>query len=584
MHLFCRYAVVLGILMGLLNVAAGSVLAQEDDDRIVITAEEIAGMKAVRMADVLNQVPGLKVGDTSVAIHGSYKVKVLVDGRPINDPTSSHGGVKWDMVSLENVEKIEILRGKGGLEYGDDAGGGVILITTKKIRQFSGNAKVYGGNHQTRSYSANCRIIRDFLDKDASGKGSFGGALSAAYDTTDGYKVNNDKEKWRAGAKIEYSPHDKAGFALSADHLEEEKGYSGTPDYPTPYSRAESRMSSYSLLAQVKSINAKTYFNDGWKHNTDTSKDLDKTLRVKHAGQHISTAFSTGQWGKLRCGAAFKWGQAGGTTIQDQEETALSVFGAQSIRVNNLPVTITAGLRGNFYSDFDDNINPEIKAGWQKKRWNLTLSYSRSSNTPSFHQRYNETSSMRPNPDLGMETADNYSLSVFTQIGPTLSGSVTLFYNELSDRITYVRSDDGTGRYENVGEVTYKGGDLSIKWKATDNLTFKTAYTYLEARDENTDLWLTAKARHKANAELFFTPTEKLSLVAGVDYCSEVYTRSDNSKSVPEYTIARLRGEYGFKRINIFGEIQNLTDKTYYYADGMLAPPRTWLAGMNWTF
>ncbi|HDM77613.1 MAG TPA: hypothetical protein ENG51_14250 [Deltaproteobacteria bacterium] len=69
-------------------------------------------MNVRKISDVLNQVPGVKAGDTFVSIRGSYKVKVLLDGRPINDPTSSHGSVKFDLVSPENVEKIEIYRGK----------------------------------------------------------------------------------------------------------------------------------------------------------------------------------------------------------------------------------------------------------------------------------------------------------------------------------------------------------------------------------------------------------------------------------------------------------------------------------------
>jgi len=86
-------------------------------------------MNVRKIADVLNQVPGIKAGDTSVAIRGSYKVKVMLDGRSINDPTSSHGSVKFDLISIETVEKNEIHKGKGALKYGDDASGGVILIS-----------------------------------------------------------------------------------------------------------------------------------------------------------------------------------------------------------------------------------------------------------------------------------------------------------------------------------------------------------------------------------------------------------------------------------------------------------------------
>lgn len=69
----------------------------DEGDTIVLTAEEIAAMKALKIGDILNNVPGVKAGDSSVSIHGSSKVKVFVDGRPINDPTSSHGGVNWQI-------------------------------------------------------------------------------------------------------------------------------------------------------------------------------------------------------------------------------------------------------------------------------------------------------------------------------------------------------------------------------------------------------------------------------------------------------------------------------------------------------
>ena len=562
-----------GIATIILNTAA-SASAQTEDGRIVITAEEISKMKALRMADVLNQVPGVKAGESSVGIHGSYKVKVLLDGRPINDPTSVHGGVKWDLIALENVEKIEILRGKGSLAHGDDASGGVILITTKKIQSFSGNVKVFGGNYDTQSYNANGRFT----------KKNFGGALSVAYDTTGGYKVNNDDEKRRAGAKLEYAIAESVDFAFSADHIEEEQGYSGTPDFPTPFSRVTSEMNSFSLLSRIKKVDAKTTFTGGLRHNTDVSRNLDQTLKVKNAGQDIHTSFDTGPWGNLDCGAAFAWGEAGGSTLSRQEESSVAFFGAQSIPLKRWPLTVTVGLRGNFYSEFDGSLNPEIKAAWQKKTWNANLAYSRANNAPSFHQRYNRTSSTRPNPDLGMEITDNYSLSLFSQLGDALSGSVTLFYNELFERITYVRGDDGFGQYQNIGQVTYQGVDLSLNWKITGNLTAKANYTYLEARDETNDLWLTAKPRHEASGELYFTPLEKLTLVANIDYSSKVYTRSDNSQSAPAYAIYGLRGEYLIKPFNLFGEVKNLTDETYYYVDGGLAPPQTWIIGVNWNF
>lgn len=62
-----RFLVLIAFMFGVSGVTS-AVAAQEDDGRIVITEQDIAAMKAVRMADVLNQAPGLKAGDASVAM------------------------------------------------------------------------------------------------------------------------------------------------------------------------------------------------------------------------------------------------------------------------------------------------------------------------------------------------------------------------------------------------------------------------------------------------------------------------------------------------------------------------------------
>jgi len=548
--------------------------ADTTGDRIVITSEQIARMKTRKMADVLNRVSGLKAGDSSVSIHGSHKVKVFLDKRPVNDPTSSHGGVRWDMVPIENIKKIEILKGSGSLKYGDDASGGVILITTRKTRDISGNVRVYGGNHETGKAGGNCRFST----------GRLGAFVSGSVYTTDGYKLNNDKKRKQAGAKIEFFPEEDTGIVLSADHMDEEKGMSGTADYPTPFSRKDSYMDSVSLSAHHENLRANTYFNEGEKHYTDVTRGVDSRLLVKKAGINADTDTPLGRWNDLNWGASAEWAQGTGTTLDRREETAISAFGSLSRRVSSLPVTITAGLRGNLYSDFDDSVNPELKLAWQKKSFRISAGYNRANNTPSFHQRYSQSSSKLTNPDLGMETSDNFTLSFTGQFTETVETGATLFYKRLEDRITYVRNSLGIGQYQNIGEASYKGIDIFWNWKVFDGLSFRAAYTYLDARDENTDLSLTAKARHKGNAEAIFSVFDDISIVTGFDASSEVYTRKDNSRTVPGYLVCNLRAEYTLGSFDLFSEVENLFDTEYYYVDGTIAPPLTWITGINWRF
>ena len=547
-------------------------LITEDSDTILLTAQEIRAMQALKIADVLNNVPGIKAGDSSVSIHGSYKVKVFVDGRPINDPTSNHGAINWDLVSPDDVARIEVLRGKGGLMYGQDAGGGVILITMRNGNRMSGNIKAYTGNQDTRNISTALNTS----------SGKFGFGASAGYETTDGYQRNNDKERFQGGLKLNLSPGETTSYVLSMDYLQDERGLSGQPDHPTPHSRKETRNTAYAFQADAGKWISKTHYNEGRRHNTDDSKGLDKTLRVGKFGQDLAATFKTTDRGDLNCGASFGWDRAAGTGFDDQEAFSVSLFAAQSLTWEKWNTTFTAGMRGSQHTTFEDSVNPEVKLVYKKPVWRITAAYSRTNNTPSFYQRYNETSSTRPNPDLDMEQADNYSLSYFATPHKAFTFSLTGFYNLLTDRITYVTGNDGTGQYRNFGDVLYTGGDAAFSLKLHPTLKIKGAYTYLDVKDQETGLWLPCKSRHAVNLTLYWQPLRPLNVVAVGKYASEVYRDTKNTKTVDAYTIADLRADYAFKRFSVFGEVRNVFDKTYYYADGLLAPPRTWVVGVNW--
>ena len=552
-----------------------SAQTEQDRGKIRISAREISEIKAVRMADILNRVPGVKAGETTVSIHGNYKVKVLLDGRPINDPTSSVNGVRWDLVSLENIDKIEILKGRGALEYGDDATGGVILISSRQADRLSGNLKGYGGNQSTAELSVNTSVAAR----------NFGISASGAWYQTEGYKVNNDKKRRRAGTKLSYTLDGDIDLTLSADVSRQEKGLSGTAAFPTPYSRQISDMASVSLAGKKGNNRLNAFFNEGKKHHTDASRDLDNLLRVRNSGLETATQVSFEHKGRLAAGSTLTWDQASGTTLADEkDESGAALFIVYSLKWPSLPLSVSTGVRGNLYSNFDNTINPEIKLSWQQGEFQAQGAYSRSNNLPSFYQRYARTSSKRISPDLTTETSDNFSLTLSHPLHKTVTLASTLFYNRLEDRITYVRSNDGTGKYQNIGKASYKGFDLSLNWNIHRRAALTSAYTYLEAKNETTGLWLTAKPRHKALLELSLTPIDRLSIITGAAFCGQVYNSTDNEKIISGYAIYHMRAEYTLGAFSLFTQINNASDTDYLYADGHTAPPRTWLLGTNWRF
>lgn len=107
----------------------------------IVTADEIRRMGASSIPDALRLVPGVQVGrinaaQESVAIRGfsgrhSDKLLVLIDGRTIYLPSFS--GVYWEEhdLMLENIERIEVIRGPGATLWGANAVNGIINIITK---------------------------------------------------------------------------------------------------------------------------------------------------------------------------------------------------------------------------------------------------------------------------------------------------------------------------------------------------------------------------------------------------------------------------------------------------------------------
>lgn len=548
--------------------------AMEESDKIVVTARDIEKMNVRTVPDLLNQIPGVTAGESSVSLRGSSMVKVILDGRTINDSTSGYRAVKWDMVCVNNIDRIEIYKGDGGVEFGDDSSAGVIYITTKKAKGSHGNLEAYGGNLGTGSCSMNYHHEVDPVTV----------GFSAGFEKTDGYRTNGDKEKKRAGIKLGYMLDENYEFSLSGDYFKEDAGRAGLPDYPTPNARSDYETFSALFIAGNKSVKSKTYFTFVEKISDNPDKNLYTLLRTKTYGENITAKIPAGRWGEINSGASFELGQLSGNKIDSKQEKKYGIFGIKDIKFKTIPVILTLGLRGNFYSEFNEAINHEVKVKFEKNFYGIQLSANKTNNIPTFRQRYNETSTTKPNPDLTMEKATNYSLSFFCQSAKSFSGNLSVFYNKITDRITYVRGDGGIGKYENFGKSSYKGADVSFSLKPADIFTVKPSYTYLIAKDDLTGKWLPCKPKHKVKIDFICNLTKNFSLTLNTRYVSKQFSRSDNTETSPEYFTADFRAEYGFKMLSLFCRVKNMFDKNYYYVDGYPAPPRTWIAGVGCQF
>ena len=144
----------------------------------VITAEQLVGKQKQLVVDALRDVPGVDVRRqgglgslTTIFIRGaeSDHTLVMVDGVKIHDTAAPGGGAVLDHLTIDNIERIEVLRGPQSSVHGAEAIGGVINVVTRKgagkpVFSFSAEVGSYdtaierfssSGGNDTFNYSVN---------------------------------------------------------------------------------------------------------------------------------------------------------------------------------------------------------------------------------------------------------------------------------------------------------------------------------------------------------------------------------------------------------------------------------------------
>ena len=143
----------------------------------VITTEEIKNLGYRTFVEILRTIPGfeiLKDGSTGVvvpAVRGitsSNKVRLMLNGHFVNSPFTGSAFGRFDDFPVENIKKIEIIRGPGSAMYGENAFTAVINIITKDAKDIDG-VKVSSGYGSFETYEENVVFGKTYGKVDVSG-------------------------------------------------------------------------------------------------------------------------------------------------------------------------------------------------------------------------------------------------------------------------------------------------------------------------------------------------------------------------------------------------------------------------------
>jgi iron complex outermembrane recepter protein len=364
----------------------------------VITSEEILRSGVTTIPDALRLAPGVEVGHLSsttwaVSIRGlqnnfSKSVLVLIDGRNVYTPLFA--GVYWDVqdLPLEDIDRIEVIRGPAGTIWGPNSANGVINIITRRASDSKGvQGSALAGNI--------AHTIDDLQIGDGSGDTDFrifGRGFERAHEYhTDG--INDDTwHEERLGFRVDRNLDHNKEAKDTADMMFEGDLYKGTSPHivGTAVSNDQTSGGDVNFRYQTAKANgtgltAQAYFDrtlrtHGFLGETRDTIDLDFVDR-----------FKAGDWNMFSVGAGFRWSpydvisNVAGEGLVPPTGTDHIYTGFLQDEINlgkTANLTIGAKLQQNNYSGFD--VLPSGRLLWSPNdKQSLWAGITRSVTTPS---------------------------------------------------------------------------------------------------------------------------------------------------------------------------------------------------------
>lgn len=547
----------------------------------VITAEEIRQSGARTVPDALRLAAGVDVadltfGNSAVSPRGSHSfianyTLVLVDGRQIFD--SLFGGTLWGSwpFLIEDIERIEVIRGPGGVTWGANAMNGVINIITKHPKDQQGwVSRTSGGSRGThRQY-----IGRGWSDDDLSLR------LSVEYEGSDGYLESSFSplafdEDYKAGRVSLYAVRDISEtetLTLSAGTAIVDGSFPRTPVL--------------GLIGKRNAGSRGSYVSARWTREIEPGYTADLTAFVNEF--HASPGLSFFEYGYQQIG--FQYGET--RTLEDNHELAwgfdsridllnandsdpallsknfvsTGIVGFYVQDTWNFEESWSLSLGGRIDYEFYGGFQPSARVALTKQLSETDMVYgavSRAFHMPVAAARFSEMNfasglaTLTLDRDLDPTTLIAYEIGYRGKPFEKLDASAVLFWHDYDEVTTFGLELGPPGALQarlanRPGSVALYGAEVELKYSATDDLTLLGNYTYQQSNSDIPgnlqDRDFMSPPEHKFMLGARYRATDRLNLSSQLFFVDSVKAANPylplTRKTIPSYFRLDLFAEY----------------------------------------
>ncbi|MEZ5468886.1 MAG: TonB-dependent receptor [Lysobacterales bacterium] len=549
-------------------------------DVSVIERAEIEDSQTPDLLDLLRLQPGVDLSRTggsgqasSLFLRGtnSNQVLFLVDG--VRVASSNTGATAWEHLPLDQIERIEIVRGPRASYYGSDAIGGVISITTRELRGASALLRLGSNGREAGAVGYGFAGERSSLSVQVGAEhyDGFSATLPGnfSYDPDDdGYRHRN--LGLRARHQLGSQQLSFSGLATRQD-VEFDQGLTDVRQHATALTLegplAQDWNHRLTLGGARDDLTTPVFFSRfiTRRENLDWVHDLEL-----NPAQHLVFGLSA-QRERGNSIDSF----SGDATYSASLHHQAVFLGWQG---HHGPLEHELALRYDEHDTFGGKATAQAALGWRLDPGRVYLSWGQGFRAPNLNELYSPGFGglFAGNPELDPERSNSLELGFDTEIGTARFGA-NLYRTRIRDLVAFQGND--SFQAVNVARAAIDGIELTLD-RDLDALQLGANATWQDARDADTGLDLLRRPNLKLGVSGSYRFQAGVVLSSDLNYVSE---RRDFSGDLHPYTLAGVRAEWSFADSwNLGARLSNAFDRDYSFARDFASPGRELIVTLRW--
>ncbi|MDC3210170.1 TonB-dependent receptor [Saprospiraceae bacterium] len=555
----------------------------------IITRQQLENNPVHSVAEALQNVAGLDIRQrgvhgiqADVSLRGGTfdQVLILINGVKMADPQTGHHALNIPL-NMDNIERIEILKGPAARIYGANAFAGAINIVTRTPDKAFVNINLEGGQNSLGAISISAALP----------KGDFNQYFSVGRQFSDGYRFNSDYDISNYLYQAEYKIDATQKLDVMGTFTDREFGanrfYGGTSEFwKNQYEEIQTSLFNIGHQKVTDKFAIKTRFN--WRRNQDEyllirdEPNFYRNLHISNVLTLESHANFHSELGTTGVGVELSSVYLRSNNLGKRDHQIATLFLEHRASFLNNKIDLTPGIAISQYSDFGARLFQGIDLGYKiSKGVKLFGNMGYTWRIPTFTDLFYEDAGNLGNDKLEPESALSYEFGVKYDANG-VRANLSWFLRDGTDLIDWTKAAD-TLKWQpnNISNLAMMGIDASIDFNPTARFgkdfflkNIRLGYTFIDAEVPQNIVGISRYVLENLNHQF----TARIDYRIGGKLFHNISYKYIDRETMDDYSLIDTKFYWKADNYSIYLAANNLLDVEYFETN-LVQMPGTWIYG-----